>query len=1034
LENNQSDNSGGELVLKAGLIIRDNYRLEKEIGEGSMGEVWKATDLIQADGKSRNPFVAIKFWSQDFKQHPDALKVMVREFHRYEMLLHPNIVRAYLLDRIDNTVFIVMEFLQGIPLKEWIKKHPNGIPLEEAKHIILNMANALSYAHKEGLVHLDFKPANVFYETEQKIAKVIDFGIARLLDKEERDKTLFDPGSLDALTDAYASYEMLSNSKDPAQRDDIYGLACVTYKLLSGKHPFGNKDAQEAKNQNLSPDPIEGLNNEQNEALLRGLAFDRKDRTPTVDEFLADLDLFPKKKPSNPVAVDVASNSRFQKSPSTKEKPCTKDNKDKKTWFWSFVGVVVLVAAIVGITIYLWPKPFFRDPLKDGGHGPEMAIIPKGSFQSGDKNGDTDEWPVHDVSIKSFAMCRYEVTFEEYDRFADATDRDKPKDEGWGRGKRPVINVSWDDAKDYVEWLSKQTGKPYGLPSEAQWEYAARANTTTKYWWGDTASHEYANYESEKTSPVGSFAPNPFGLYDTVGNVWEWVDDPYHDNYKDAPKDGSVWIKEGDGAVLRGGSWYNKAESGRAANRLYSEEYKQADKLIGFRCIRYPAPDVSRRLRDCDRHFQAGRLISDKGGNAFKCYNDVLKKDPTNARALEGLKKIKADYVTKIEDAFLGKQWDEAKRYLKDLRLVNPASLDELEKRYVSELKDAFFLEQRDEAKWYLENLRLLNPKSSELAKLETLYVTKIENALKPKQLDKAKLYLEDLRLINPKSAKLPELEELLKKLEEELANECTSQHSTSKFFQHCLKDGGLGPKMVTIPAGDFWMGDIQGGGETDEKPKHFVSIKKSFAMCRYEVTFEEYDRFADATGRDKPKDKGWGRGKRPVINVSWDDAKAYVDWLSEQTDESYGLPSEAQWEYAARAGKTTKYWWGDTASHKYANYGSEKWTEKWSGGLKTGKDKWKNTSPVGSFEPNPFGLYDMVGNVWEWVADPYHDNYNGAPKDGSVWKKDGGKAVLRGGSWYNKAEWCRVANRYHYLEDEPHDEHIGFRCSLKLE
>jgi len=997
VENNQSDNSGGELVLKPGLVIRDNYRLEEKLGEGSMGEVWKATDLIQEDGKSRNPFVAIKFLSQDFKQHPDALKAQVREFDRYNRLTHPNIVKARNLERFDSSYFMVMEFLQGIPLKEWIKKHQKGLSLIEAEPIIKDMGQALAHVHQEGLAHLDFKPGNVLFDPDKNLTKVIDFGIARLLDKKKRDETLFDPGTLQAFTAPYASYEMLSNPHDykPEPRDDVYALACVTYELLSGKHPFNKEKATEAAKNKLSPKPIESLNKQQNKALLRGLAFYRKDRTPTVAKFLAGL---------------------FEKTP------------------WSFyvarliVGVVVLVAAIVGITIYLWPKPFFRDPLKDGGHGPEMAIIPEGSFQRGDKNGDTDEWPVHEVSIKSFAMCRYEVTFEEYDRFADATGREKPKDEGWGRGKRPVINVSWDDAKAYVEWLSEQTGKPYGLPSEAQWEYAARAGTTTKYWWGDTASHEYANYESEKTSPVGSFAPNPFGLYDTMGNVWEWVDDPYHDNYKDAPKDGSVWIKEGDGAVLRGGSWYNKAESGRAANRLYSEEYKQADKLIGFRCIRYPAPDVSRRLRDCDRHFQAGRLISDKGGNAFKCYNDVLKKDPTNARALEGLKKIKADYVTKIEDAFLGKQWDEAKRYLKDLRLVNPASLDELEKRYVSELKDAFFLEQRDEAKWYLENLRLLNPKSSELAKLETLYVTKIENALKQKQLDKAKRSLEDLRLINPKSPKLPELENKLAKLEEKLKKGCTSQYSTSKFFQHCLKDGGLGPKMVTIPAGDFWMGDIQGGGETDEKPKHFVSIKKSFAMCRYEVTFEEYDRFADATGRDKPKDKGWGRGKRPVINVSWDDAKAYVDWLSEQTDESYGLPSEAQWEYAARAGKTTKYWWGDTASHKHANYGREKCCA----GLKTGKDKWKNTSPVGSFEPNPFGLYDMLGNVWEWVADPYHDNYNGAPKDGNVWKKGGEKAVLRGGSWYNKAEWCRAANRYHYLEDEPHNDHIGFRCSLK--
>ncbi|OAD22053.1 Sulphatase-modifying factor domain protein [Candidatus Thiomargarita nelsonii] len=126
---------------------------------------------------------------------------------------------------------------------------------------------------------------------------------------------------------------------------------------------------------------------------------------------------------------------------------------------------------------------------------------------------------------------------------------------------------------------------------------------------------------------------------------------------------------------------------------------------------------------------------------------------------------------------------------------------------------------------------------------------------------------------------------------------------STGKYFRDRLKDGTQGPEMVWIPAGSFRMGDIQGGGDSDEKPVHKVSITQRFAIGRYEVTFAEYDKFAQATGREKPSDRGWGRGNRPVINVSWDDAVAYTKWLSQQTGQKYRLPTEAQWEYAARGG-----------------------------------------------------------------------------------------------------------------------------------
>jgi len=291
-----------KIELKPDLVIRDNYRLVEELGKGNMGVVWKAIDLIQEAGEARDSHIAIKFLSRNFKQHPDALKALVREFHRYNRLSHPNILKAHNIDRIGDTYFMVMEFLKGISLKEFIKSHKNGISLIEAKPIIKDMAEALAHVHQQGIAHLDFKPANVFYDPDKKSVKLIDFGIARPLEQLERDETLFDPGVLGALTPVYASNEMLL-SLDPDQRDDIYALACVTYELLSGKHPFNRKTATTAKYQKLSPKRIKGLNKQQNKALLRALAFERDDRTPTASQFLAEL--FPEKKKSSWVLVGV---------------------------------------------------------------------------------------------------------------------------------------------------------------------------------------------------------------------------------------------------------------------------------------------------------------------------------------------------------------------------------------------------------------------------------------------------------------------------------------------------------------------------------------------------------------------------------------------------------------------------------------------------------------------------------------------------------------------------------------------------------
>ncbi|WP_051906327.1 serine/threonine-protein kinase [Methylomarinum vadi] len=274
--------------IKPGQIIRGTYQLDFKIGSGGMGEVWKALDLIQDAGESRDKYAAIKFINHEIRSHPDALKALVREFARYKKLIHPNIVKAYELNRDESEVFIAMEYLEGLSLKQFIKNHPEGISLKEAQPIIKAMCDALDYAHHEGIIHLDFKPGNVFYNPQTGIGKVIDFGIARLSSRQDRDKTRFDPGNLGAMTTAYASIEMLIQ-EEPDPRDDIYGLACVVYELLSGRHPFDKNLALKAEGAKMRPKPIQGLSRDEFNAILHGLSFHRNDRTPSAKQFYDEL-------------------------------------------------------------------------------------------------------------------------------------------------------------------------------------------------------------------------------------------------------------------------------------------------------------------------------------------------------------------------------------------------------------------------------------------------------------------------------------------------------------------------------------------------------------------------------------------------------------------------------------------------------------------------------------------------------------------------------------------------------------------------
>ena len=250
--------------------------------------------------------------------------------------------------------------------------------------------------------------------------------------------------------------------------------------------------------------------------------------------------------------------------------------------------------------------------------------------------------------------------------------------------------------------------------------------------------------------------------------------------------------------------------------------------------------------------------------------------------------------------------------------------------------------------------------------------------------------------------------------------------------FSDSLRSGGRGPEMVVIPAGSFQMGCVSGLDCGDgEQPVHGVTISQPFAVSKYEITFEDFDLFA---GENLADDGGWGRGRRPVINVSWNDAKEYVAWLSSQTGQPYRLLTEAEWEYAARAGSKTKYYFGNDESQlcRFGNFvdrslGNEDAPCSDGFGMQT--------AMVGRFESNSFGLHDMHGNASEWVEDCWNDSYTGAPSDGSAWLTgDCGRRVMRGGSWNFLPSDLRSAHRNRLFPNLGILHFYGFRVARTLD
>jgi len=628
-----------------GDIVGGKYLLEELAGEGGMSRVYKAKDLDAERAQARDPYLAVKVLDESFKEHADPVVALNREFQKSTKLNHRNIVNVYHWFREGPFVYMTMEYLEGKPLSRVLKGlGRKRMRKEDALRIVREMAAALEHAHEAGIIHADFKPGNVILgkdENGHERAKVIDFGIARVIRHPDdlSDKTIFDPRKLGALTPAYASPAMIANL-ELDQRDDIYSLACVTYELLTGKHPFSRDHAIEAKEMGLTVERLPGLNKREWKALCSALAFERSNRTPTVRRFLQDLSPpAAKTVPATWVAAAAAAGAAvfaltYFGVSKLEEREAVESIEVVRNLQPDAPDTSTAAPAPIAEPE---PEPVEPGPVagfafQDCDTCPEVVVLPTGEFRQGSAAEDGEhpqfEGPIRSVTIDyAIAMSAREISVAQYREFIADTGHQPTSchvyngngewatDAGadWSRpgfeqtDEHPAPCISWQDARAYVAWLSDKTGQSYRLPSESEWEFAARARTEASRSWGDdpaqacgnanvadlAAQASYPGWQVHdcddgyaNTAPGASLQANTFGLFDMQGNLFEWTEDCWNPDYAGAPTDGSPWASgDCDQRVLRGGSWYTAPTELRVAYRnRFDTDHRSSS--FGFRVVR----------------------------------------------------------------------------------------------------------------------------------------------------------------------------------------------------------------------------------------------------------------------------------------------------------------------------------------------------------------------------------------------------------------------------------------------------------------
>ncbi|MBU1723650.1 MAG: SUMF1/EgtB/PvdO family nonheme iron enzyme [Gammaproteobacteria bacterium] len=624
-------------ALKKDYII-DRYRIERVLGEGGFGITYLAYHTSMGDPVAIKEYLPLEFavreggstvlprggkaadtYAWGLKRFLDEAKTLAR------FRDHPNIVSVRDFFEANGTAYMVMQYEEGQTFGEWLAANPRPTQ-QQLLDIFIPVLDGLREVHAQQFLHRDIKPGNIYIRSDGR-PLLIDFGASRLaLGEHSRSLT-------NIITPGYSPKEQYTSTGNQGAWTDLYAIGATLWRAVSGKEPPLASDRGEARDEDR-PDPLVPAvhigRDRYAESFLRALdwavAYLPKDRPQTVQAFQAVLletwnrERETEVKTATPPPIQPTSTPPQPSSPAATIHPPQAQNASVGKWLVLASGVVALAgggywfgqtnhagstdnavissqplppatakaetpATPANEAPVVTPTPPLLAPPSRLPFEPEMVDIAAGTFTMGcvagrdDVEGgcDDDEKPAHEVSLSAYRIGKYEVTFEQWDACEQANACPHAEDEGWGRGNHPVINVSWDDITGkYLPWLNRETGQQYRLPTEAEWEHAARGGAETAYPWGNSISCDKADYNYDDcntvgTSPVGSYAANTYGLYDTVGNVWEWVQDTkrgYSSESVRNPQGSPASSSSSAYRVLRGGSWFNTPWFVRSAYRL----------------------------------------------------------------------------------------------------------------------------------------------------------------------------------------------------------------------------------------------------------------------------------------------------------------------------------------------------------------------------------------------------------------------------------------------------------------------------------